>query len=97
MILLLLINTCLCAIPHNSTSTIVALIGAFTSPLVIFILPGYLFYNFASKNETDAKHRKLSLALAVVGFGLLIIMTTISFYVIRTMFFSVKITDADRF
>jgi amino acid permease len=65
------------------TSIIVTLVGAFTSPMVIFIIPGYLFYDFASKNETSKTHKWLSLAMTIMGVVLLLLMTTISFYVLR--------------
>lgn len=81
--ILLTLNAAICSIPYSLTSIIVTLVGAFTSPLVIFVIPGYLFYNYASKNETNPTHKYLSLALTVIGVVLLIVMTTISFFVIR--------------
>lgn len=42
---LLSFNTAICMIPFPTTEIVVTLIGAFTSPLVIFVLPGYLFYD----------------------------------------------------
>lgn len=45
MVLLLSINTIICMIPLQTTQIVVTLVGAFTSPLVIFVLPSYLFYD----------------------------------------------------
>ena len=49
--IILFFNVLLCMIPVSTTSIIVTLVGAFTSPLVIFILPGYLFYDYVSKDS----------------------------------------------
>ena len=50
ILILLIINAGICMIPASTTAIIVTLVGAFTSPLVTFILPGYLFYDHMSKN-----------------------------------------------
>ena len=67
----------------NTTQIIVTLVGAFTSPLVIFVLPGYLFFDHSRKNAEDRLHKWLSLSMAIIGVILLVAMTTISLYVIR--------------
>ena len=43
---LLLMNAFFCMVPAGTTSIIVTLVGAFTSPLVVFMLPGYMFYDY---------------------------------------------------
>ena len=85
IISILLFNAGLCCIPNSQiTSIIVALVGSLTSPLVIFVLPGYLFYKHAKDNNTNIKyHRSLSLLLLMIGLFLLASMTTISVYLIR--------------
>ena len=45
---ILFVNVLICMIPVSTTSIIVTLVGAFTSPLVVFMLPGYLFYDQVS-------------------------------------------------
>ena len=81
--IILLVNVILCMIPVSTTSIIVTLVGAFTSPLVIFMLPGYLFYDQVSKDPEVNCHRYLSYAMFIIGILLLVVMTTISFYVMR--------------
>ena len=88
MVILLSINTILCMIPLHTTQIVVTLVGAFTSPLVIFVLPGYLFYDQLKKSDGSSFHRKLSLAMCITGVVLMLSMTTISFYVLRIDFFS---------
>ena len=76
-------------IPADTTSIIVTLVGAFTSPLVVFMMPGYLFYDQVSKEQSIKKtrHRYLSYVLFIIGVLMLVLMTTISFYVIRVVAF----------
>ena len=81
--IILFFNVILCMIPVSTTSIIVNLVGAFTSPLVIFMLPGYLFYDQVSKETEVTCHRYLSGAMFLIGILLLTVMTTISFYVMR--------------
>ena len=45
---LLLVNVVISMIPMSTIAIIVTLVGSYTSPLVIFMLPGYLFYNHVS-------------------------------------------------
>lgn len=83
LVILLLINAAVCVAYYQLITIIVTLVGALTSPMVIFIIPGYLFYDYAGKNEASKIHKRLSLAMTVVGVFLLLMMTTISFYVLR--------------
>ena len=48
LFVLLLVNVVISMIPMSSIAIIVTLVGSYTSPLVIFMLPGYLFYNHVS-------------------------------------------------
>ena len=90
MIVLLVLNTIIVMIPFPSTQIIVTLVGAFTTPLVIFILPGYLFYDQQRKSETNELNKYLSFGLTFIGVLLLVVMTTISIYVIRIELFKGK-------
>lgn len=47
---LLLVNAFICMVPASTTAIIVTLVGAFTSPLVVFMLPGYMFYDYVKKD-----------------------------------------------
>ena len=93
MLIILGINTVLCIIPVPTTQIVVTLVGAFTSPLVIFVLPGYLFYDHLQKSGQSSAHKYLSLAMTTAGVLLLLVMTTISFYVIRIDFYSTSHID----
>ena len=95
VLLLLIINALICIVPASTTSIIITLVGAFTSPLVVFILPGYLFYDHLSKNQSQSAswHKRLSFALFIVGIIMLVTMTTISFYIIRVDTFHKHPTD----
>ena len=88
MLILLSINTILCIIPVSTTQIVVTLFGSFTSPLVIFVIPGYLFYDQLQKSGESSIHKSLSLAMTTIGVVLLLVMTTISFYVIRIDLYS---------
>lgn len=57
MTILLIINALLCMVPAATTAIIVTLVGAFTSPLVVFMLPGYLFYDHVSKGQIGTRHK----------------------------------------
>ena len=83
ILILMFVNLLFVLLPISILGVIVTIVGAFTSPLVIFILPGYLYYNHACENQVKNLHRRLSLALVIFGTILLFFMTTISFYVIR--------------
>ena len=83
MVLLLTFNTVIVMVPFPTTSVVITLVGAFTSPLVIFILPGYLYYDQLRTEGARHIDRWLSLGLSILGIILLLVMTTISIYVIR--------------
>lgn len=80
---LMLTNLILSEIPYMMTQIIVSLVGSFTSPMVIFMLPGYLFYDHARTTHLTGIHRCLSRVLLQIGILLLLGMTCITFYVIR--------------
>ena len=48
--ILLVVNACISMIPGESTAIIVTLVGAFTSPLVVFMLPGYLYFDHVGQD-----------------------------------------------
>ena len=50
VLILMFVNLLFVLLPISILGVIVTVVGAFTSPLVIFILPGYLFYNHACEN-----------------------------------------------
>ena len=50
LFVLLLVNVVISMIPVSSIAIILTLVGSYTSPLVIFMLPGYLFYNHVSQS-----------------------------------------------
>ena len=56
MVLLLSLNTIICMIPYPTTNIVVTLVGAFTSPLFQFIVPGYLYYDQLKKSGTSHIH-----------------------------------------
>ena len=49
---ILLLNALFCCIPNSEiTMIIVSLVGSLTQPLVIFVLPGYLYYRDERDNS----------------------------------------------
>ena len=86
IVLLLCLNMGLCMIKASTTSMLITVFGSFTSPLVIFALPGYLFYHYASRKQLETRHKHLSFTLMLVGVLMLIVMTTITFIIIRIDF-----------
>ena len=51
IVILLLSNTAISMVPPYANSIILNLVGAFTAPLVMFMLPGYLFYDHSCRLE----------------------------------------------
>ena len=87
ILILLTCNTGLCMLPYSTTQIIITMIGSITSPLVIFMLPGFLFYSHSKSTGLQSIHSRLSLAMVFIGIILLISMTSISLYVIRVELF----------
>ena len=67
----------------NTTQIVLTVIGAFTSPLIMFSLPGYLYYDYARKNDMETYNKRLSLVLMIIGILLMISMTTLSLVTLR--------------
>ena len=76
-------NALLCMSSAATTDIVITAIGSFTSPLVLFVLPGYLYYNYSRQENLLSMHRNLSVTLVLLGVSMLLVMTTISFFVIR--------------
>ena len=88
IVILLLINTGISMVPPQANSIILNLVGALTAPLVMFMLPGYLFYDHSCRLEVLTPqsynyHRWLSLGILIIGWIMVFTMATIAFYIIR--------------
>ena len=80
---LMVANALLCMTSTATTDIVITAVGSFTSPLVLFVLPGYLFQNYSRQENLSQLHRHLSVTFVLIGVSMLVVMTTISFFVIR--------------
>ena len=51
---LFLLNYVLCIVPWTTTWIFVTFIGSFSCPMVVFVLPPYLFYDLAKKSMVSS-------------------------------------------
>ena len=81
--ILMFANALLCMSSAATTDIVITAVGSFTSPLVLFVLPGFLFYHYSRQENLPHLHRRLSVTFVLLGVSFLVVMTTISFFVIR--------------
>ena len=81
---LITLNALLGMLAGSFTMVVLTVVGALSSPIVLFFLPGYLFFDYLRRHDVHTTwHRKGSAAFAILGFVLGLTMSTISVYIIR--------------
>lgn len=66
-VILYVFNVIVAAVTRPNLNDYISLAGSSTIPLMIFILPGYLYYAQTGKEEVKDKTRMVALIFAIIG------------------------------